>query len=378
MSRSGSSFTIPGSAECDVGSVGRASPAIIGGIAFLVAVAFWNGMMMASIVPRWCAACLIFGLLFQGSSKFTAAHLAGILWIGWATLSLTWSANPINGVGVLLQIIIMMACFSVGARTQSLRPVYAGMAIGLSLSSVVMLWQFQVDRSVVWPSMTDVSGLFTNANTAGEIAVMVMIGAANERMWWAVPLTLAPVFAYSGRGYMIALASAIVVWLWERSRIATAALLAVGAGYVAWVSMYPGKISSTSERVDLYLDTLGSIKFWGWGLGSFETTYGIGATRIDTLARHPEHAHSDFLELIYELGPGALFAFAFIWYLMRNAPANTERLVMVSFLVMALFGFPIHMPATAFLAALVAGRLSQSGDAVLCLHGHGRSVFERG
>src|SRR5262249_48748108 len=93
---------------------------------------------------------------------------------------------------------------------------------------------------------------------------------------------------------------------------------------------------------------------------SFQTAYPFGASRMDVFKRRPENAHNDYLELLYEIGPGAFFAFAFLALCLfgphtRAAPA--PRSVLIGFAACALVAFPSHLACSAYLAALCAGHL---------------------
>jgi hypothetical protein len=77
------------------------------------------------------------------------------------------------------------------------------------------------------------------------------------------------------------------------------------------------------------------------------------------LLTFPE-AHNDTLQMVYELGPGALFFLgleAYALYLARE----TERLVLIAFFVEGLTEFPLYMPVTGLIAALAIGHAFYRG-----------------
>jgi len=106
-----------------------------------------------------------------------------------------------------------------------------------------------------------------------------------------------------------------------------------------------------------------NLTWFGHGWGQFYSTFPQHAVHIDTFLERPEHAHSDAIEIIYELGVGCVFAIAFLWSIGRTALA-TERAILAAFLVEGLFGFPFYMPATVAVFAIVAGRLAAAGPSL--------------
>jgi hypothetical protein len=87
----------------------------------------------------------------------------------------------------------------------------------------------------------------------------------------------------------------------------------------------------------------------------------------------PEHAYNDPLQLLYELGAGALLLFAVV-ILALEAPC-AERLILLCFLEQSLFFFPLALPISAFFAAVTLGFLARQRDLHRRQRGHSGSAL---
>lgn len=363
---------------------------MIGVLAFLVAAAFWPSLAAAGTAPRWALLAVAVPLMFPKKIKFTAGHLALLIFVAWSVSTLFWTDEPLTslfpwhpslawiwvpsgGVNAIVYWTIFSGLFCIGAELSSFRPVFIGMALGLSLSSIVAIAQFYFG----WTGIDQYSvpgGLFINPNFMAEIAVMVLIGLIAERLYWFIPLVLPAVLLPQSRSALLALVIALA--LWTRSR-AVMAVMIIGIGAAAIWSIQTGfRLPSVQERLDIWRDTIDGMAFFGRGLGSFYVLYPAAASRTDTLYARPDHAHNEIIETLFETGiPGILLIGAFLlaaWY-GRNRAA---RLVLVAFAVSAMASFPLHVPASMFLVALVAGNLSADGPA-LRFHQFGRGMVLR-
>ncbi len=110
------------------------------------------------------------------------------------------------------ELALFAGLFCIGSSLTSLRPVYIGMAAGLSLSSVAAIAQVYG-----WTGVDQFSvpgGLFINPNFMAECAVMVAVALVAERMWWWLPAVLPAALLSTSRGALVGGAIAAVVWLW--------------------------------------------------------------------------------------------------------------------------------------------------------------------
>jgi hypothetical protein len=105
------------------------------------------------------------------------------------------------------------------------------------------------------------------------------------------------------------------------------------------------------------LTAIESISFSGTGLGWWAAT-------------HPgsfdEFAHSDALQAIVELGAGSLFFFAIpVLIFLRCYQPRAEMSAFVAICIESVISFPLHLPASGFLAAVLAGTLAGRGGEFL-------------
>lgn len=346
---------------------------MIGVLAFLVSVAYWPGIAAAGSAPRLALLAVAVPLLFPRKVTITPAHFALFLFLAWSVATLFWTDEPpshlvswlgpipLGGLSAVIHWLIFAGLFCIGANLASLSGVYIGMALGLSLSSAAAIaqmffgWAFLDQYSVP-------GGLFINPNFMAEVSVMVLVGLIAERLYWFIPLVLPAALLPQSRSALLALVIALA--LWTRNR-AVMAVMIIGIGVAAIWSIQSGfRLSSVDERIAIWRDTIDGMTWLGRGTGSFYVLYPATASRTNTLFARPDHAHNDVIETFFEAGFPAILligVFIFAWRVGRHPSA---ALVLVAFAVQGLFAFPLHIPASMFLVALVAGHLCADGAAL--------------
>lgn len=325
----------------------------LGAIGFLVAIAFIPGILSAATVPRWVIIATI-PALFPLTPRLTAPLLIGELLLGWAAISLLWDSNPVDGVGALIQLALLGTCFMLGAQAVTLRPLYVGMGIALGANGGIVLLQQFYNHDIVWPIATTApAGLFINSNTSAEVTALILVAAISHRIWWLVPGLLPAMIFSQSRSAMLAVLTAVVWSLRREWRIVLPAAMFAGTAFY-WLR---GHMTSSHERIGIYLDTLSGMTWLGHGIGSFQTEFPYHATHVDTFMSWVEHAHSDPLELAFELGiVGVILGAALVAVCLRSA-YQEDKAIFIAFLAEAAVDFPSHLPAQAFTAAIVAGYL---------------------
>ncbi len=320
-------------------------------LAFLATILFIPGIPAPATTPRWALLMLVIPILwYRHPNRITVGHLLGACFLAWAALSLSWTFNGYDGAKAALALGLLALIFC--AAPLSLRAIYKAMAIGLAINSAVVISQVYG-----WDALSQSAipgGLFFNKNFGGELSAMVLAGVVMSRLWGAIPGILPTLILSQCRGAWMALGIAAIVLIYQYNRLAAAVLLSLAglAGLGLWM-----RDVSTAQRAELWLDTWDGFRFWGRGLGSFYTTFPEHASRLDPLLWRPSTAHSDLINLTYELGPGVLFLLGLLVYALRARPLRAEHYVLIVFLVEGLVGFPLYIPATAFLAVLVLGSL---------------------
>lgn len=324
-----------------------------GALGFMVAVAYWPGLDGAALTPRWAVLAVMLPILLMlvGTRRLTSAHLIGIGLLVWATVSLLWAHSGYDGFGALLKLGILAQAFVLGARLDSLLPIWTGLAIGLVVNSAILL---------VTP---DNSGLFHNPNSLGELTALVVIALAVEGLWHWLPFLFPALWLPHSRAAWLAIAVVFAIALWGRCRlVATAIVLGILlCAAIAW--HFDLGTASVVQRFDIWRETSAATSMTGHGIGSFYGLYPYLTSTMDTLTERPEHVHNDAIEIAFELGwVGVGLAAAFVVVCFRwQAFQTASGLVLAAFGVEAAFGFPLHLPATGFVALLCAGHLAARG-----------------
>jgi len=296
-----------------------------------------------------------------------------VLLLTYCVSSLFWSANPIDGLGFLAQLGLYLAVFMLGGRF-NLRPVLIGLAVGLIPCGIATIIQHYWNQHLFLSFVSDNAGTFINCDIAAEVAALVFIGALAQRMWWAIPALLPMLIYPQSRTAWAALAGTALFWIWRKDKM-VAICIAVLCACIAFMLYFTGfKAGGLHERLGLWQDTISGFTWFGHGIGSFSTAFPFYDNHLDTMLVHADYAHSDVLQIIFELGVGAVFFFIFAALCLTGTDL-TAKLVFVAFLFEMLGDFPLHVPMQPFIGAFVAGRLCQSSDSLQHLVGRGRRVL---
>ena len=342
---------------------------------FALAVAYCPVIIGGTATPRWLLIAavvpiaLIVAEVAGRSIEITWAHVIGAMFLGWAALSLLWSANHYDSVDALWRLALLAGCFAIGSVIDDARPLLVGMMFGLGVSSGLVL----VEAGTGWalPAATPMAGLFGNRNYLGEATALVFIGLISIEVqpflhrltWWRFWVLLGclgPALAFThARGALVAIGVAIFGMLWHYRLRWVAILLAVLAveiaGVVFWIWPNYGSIV---DRFNIWRDAVHGLSLFGSGFGTFGATIAAHAIHIDPAAVRDTHAHNDLLEVAYELGlPGALLALAFVVSVLRSD--RMERFVFLALIVEGMFAFPSFLPLTGALGLFAAGVASR-------------------
>lgn len=342
-----------------------AASTLLAAFSFALTLIFIPTISGAATAPRWAFLAIlvpIYWTLRDERARWTLGHALGLMVLGWAGLSLLWTPQPLyEGLEGYLRLLLLAGLFSIGVSLESLKPVYVGLALGMTVNSAIAVMQaFGWDGI---PQAVSPAGLFLNKNYLAEPAALVLIALIGHRMWAFIPGVLPSLILPMHRGSMLALAAVATYWVWTKSRLLALVLMAFmvlgavtflardrGDGVAYWTN------DSFSGRWQIWSDTVDGMTWLGNGVGSFYIRYASHATHFDLMKSRPVHAHNDYLEAAYELGPGiipliGLLAFCFMGHL------GPERFVFLGFLAQAGTNFPTYFPVTGALAGLLAGYL---------------------
>lgn len=324
-------------------------------LGFLITALFFPGLSGAATAPRWAFLSIAIPLLFPNNVRITTAHVLLCCFIGWAALSLAWSPLYLDASLQLWFLILFAGAFCIGSELPDLRKLFIGAAMGMTLSSAAAIAQVFFNYKGI-AQYAIPGGLFINPIMLGEISALVLLGLIVHRLWYLIPC-VAPAMLLSGaRGAWLGLIVGLVAWTRSRALAALCLTVLIAGSWHAYNTNW--RIDSIQERFAIWSDTYDGLTWRGRGVGSFYGQYPDVASRTDTLKARPNHAHNDILEIAFELGiAGAGLVVALCGVLLSHHRGRHWP-VFIAFLVMGLFGFPLHNPATAFIAAMVAGHLA--------------------
>ncbi len=325
-----------------------------GAFGMALMVAYWPGISGVATTARWDVAALLGLVMFVvPSGTMTRVHWVGLVLLAWLAFTLLWSAGAgrLDGANELFQLILIAVAFSVAAIDCDADALIVGAALGIGVNSAVAIAQWYGWR--LGDEIIDVpSGLFFNPARLAAAAALVIAGLLGIRRFaWLALLCLPALLLPHSTGAIAAVCVAAVVLTsgWLRGALIALAFAGVALKY--------GSLS-TDERLLIWSATITQLDWLGHGLGSFREGILAHASVYDVLkfGTRPEHPHNEWLWLAYEGGIVAVaLAAAFAVWTWRAASESPYRGVLAAVFVLALVAMPLHDPATAILAALVAG-----------------------
>lgn len=344
------------------------SLAILG---FLVGIAYLP-IPSAYATPRWlvvqvgCAAILLVTPI-----RMTTAHWAGAAFLVWCAMSTAWSASFQDTIGAVIQLSALAAAFCVAAETEDLVPFWLALGAAAAINTVLALFQVSGSLTLFSPPrglVTDPVGLFGNKNFFANFAVVAFIGTASMlgNFWearlksiaaWVLTIFAAvAILMTSSRGAMLALFVALAFWGWRGTGrgwtlffVAAMLLVASAAALEAVdLTLHPWRMDKSVDfRLVTWQLALANLTPFGWGFGTYGTIFPF------------EHAFSDPVETVFELGIGSIFFGVFCAICLGSRAPGIEWTIFVAVLVESFFAFPLHQAATAMVAAVCSGRLSR-------------------
>lgn len=298
--------------------------------------------------------------IFTSRNHFTPNHILGLTFYAWCALTILWSPNLPDALGSLILLTIGAAAFALGARLHTLRQIVIGTALGLTISSLIV-WTPLKEIIPHQYVLIDTEGLFGNHNMLAEAAAVVIVGCIGYRLWWLIPGVVPALYhpPYWSRGAYVAIAAALLTFLWSRSRRLT--ILLGLLSICAAVTLTMLRFGSVSQRLQIYQDTLSGLSLFGHGLGSFRHLFPYLTSHFDGTIEVVDHPHNEALEIWFETGAIGLFVFAaWIATAIRSAD-DVTRGIIVCWLMVGMFAFPSHIPFTLFMAALALGHSVHGG-----------------
>ncbi len=318
-------------------------------IGLILPICYVPGYLGASIPTQWVVLWAVLPLALWRPAPVNFLHLLWIVFLAYALVAFTWTPNTGLSIFAVAIAAVWALSFWLGSLPESLRPLWKGLAIGMSASSAVALLQV----AGINPVMTawGYPGLFVNPTVSGAAAALVLVALIQHRLWFYIPGALPGLVLAQSRGAWLAVVLAMLCRYFDW-RAAVSTLAAAGLAFYLW--------QGPSDIVRLQIWQLAAMHLspLGAGPGTF------GALGIQT--GQMGLVHNDYLQIVFEYGVGSLAIFV----IMGAALAQTERTehpVLVAFLALGLFWFPLYSPLTAFIGTAVAGHLVRDWSLVRAL-----------
>lgn len=305
------------------------------------------GVTGAYIATQWPFFAVVLSLWLLRGGPFTIFHGAWVAFLAYACLRLPFSPAFDAGVFGLWQVVIMGLALWFGTTLESPRGLYAGLALGASVSSALAVAQH---FGLSWPPSTSAGmpGLYVNSVQQGTVLALIAVVLVSERMWfWVLPLL--PGLALSqSRGAWLAFGVGLLACKFRRPWV-------LGAVAVAGLLVYASSALSSSDgqRLLIWKTAWANLSVLGIGPGMM---YAMFLPASEWGPFFPEYAHNDSLQIALEYGIGGVFPLAiFAFVLWRTS--EREWPVIVAFLTAGCYSMPLFMPITSFLAFVAVGRV---------------------
>jgi hypothetical protein len=312
-------------------------------LGFILATCFIPGVTGAMIPTQWAVLSIVLPLCLWTSGVLSPVHLAGLALLAWSAISFLWSINQYDSVYGLWLLLLWAGSFWLGSTTLDFEPIIKGLAAGLGISSAVAIAQ-AFGFTGLYMFTTTPSGLFYNSTVLGSSCALILIALASHALWRWVPLVLPGLYLAHSRGAWLILAAVFLTrihWAFTIILIGT-----VGVAYT-WAAG-----DSDSLRLTVWGHALRELTPLGHGIGSFNSYFFIRSGNV----MHPEYVHNDYLQLLFELGPGAIIVFA-IYAICLRQRTSPYHATFLGFAILGLFYFPLWCPISAFIGCMFAGRL---------------------
>ena len=306
-------------------------------------------------------------MLWQVRPKMGPAHWFGLMFIAWCFASVFWSVGSLDTIHQCFHLLLLTGVFLVASAEVDLRPTVAALGCGVAISAVVAMLQLHGYQPVNAGTAGGAS-LFLNKDFFAEVASLSLLLSTGFGLWAFVPGALYGVLVTASRSAWLATLAGGVVLIWWRlpslsCRVALLTLLpiVVGAAIYTDLALHPGQSEPINDRIAFWQYTFVNLSWLGYGLGTYPLIWPGW-----------NHAHNELLELAFEVGLGVVPLLGVFIYAFGGGVSTAAQAALASVLVSAFLYFPFHQPATAFLAALLAGHLCGARDRLRCAQPTGR------
>ena len=297
---------------------------------FMLAIAFaptnkiyQQGLVVFVWLPTLLVAWSARPVLAQVWHAQRALCLALIGLAAWATLSLSWSGQPLSQAKQLLYIALFVMSWPILANGRPERVVrllqWGGLGLAVMAAAAMVRFYFIDAR----PLMDRLEGLgelahpILGAYAVGIAGVWMLHWMPRERgmqaLWWvALALLGAFVVFTQSRGAAVALMVTVLampLWRCNRQTVVISVAGLMGAGIVFWCMQAQMMSRGSSYRPELFMSSVQMIKAHPWlGLG-LEAPFGVPALGIMF-----DHSHNLFTSVAISLGLPGLLLWSIAWF----------------------------------------------------------------
>lgn len=321
-------------------------------LGLIVAICFVPGYVGASIPVQWAVLSCILPLGLWRRGSIGPVTWAGLSLLLWSAISLLWTPNVYDSAYGLWIFSICALALWLGTTIHDFRPLLAGLAAGVTVSSAIAIAQ-ALGFTPVMSSSSIPSGLFYNSTVLGATSALLIVALLTHHQFKWVPGLLPALLLSQSRGAFVILGAVFLtnflrpLWVLAICLVGFAALT---------ISPSPSDI----QRLMLWGVAGRELNLWGHGIGSFATylyynpnEYYLKATGLFQAG----YVHNDYIQLWFELGIGAVAAY-FIYAICLTQRESTLWSTFFGFAILGLFYFPLYCPLTAFIGMVAAGRLT--------------------
>jgi hypothetical protein len=257
----------------------------------------------------------------------------------WAIASVFWSVSPLDTIGESWNWVVLFALFVVAFQCRHPVAILWALCLGLIVNLPFVIFQLKGFVPVI---VTDIpAGLFLSRNALGEVAACALVWTVARGTWALVLPPLLLVLLSGSRGALLACGVGFLFLVrswWQR--LAVVALVLAAAG--AWTYLRDPALASILLRFEIWQVAASNLTIFGWGLETFAM-----------LVPQYEFVHNDPLQLIFELGMGAVFAIPiFVCVAQHRSP---ESIAFLALAAASCVSFPLHHPLGAALMAVLSG-----------------------
>lgn len=312
-------------------------------LAFLFTVLYVPFITGAATSPRWCLGAVIFPLCIiclLRSIQLNLIIIVGSLFLVFAAITLN-RAYGYQSYYEYFKFIILAEIFVIGYYLNDLKKVFIGAALGIGVSSVLVLAGFK-------------GGLFININTLAELSVIVLVGLCVYKLYFLIPCLIPSLVLNGSRGAILTAVLVFSVWCWKRTK--TISILIWIAIILVLVSGY--RLETIYDRYVIWKGIFENSTLFGNGFGNF-TLWGY--YNVHSM---PMYAHNDLLQIFFEMGlVGAILIAAFFTLVMTTK--ENERYIIGTVIIISMYDFPLYLPISAFITLLTCGYLANSRNRIL-------------